>query len=81
MLPSMNIVAYIRVSTDKQAEDGCGLDVQRDAVRSWARAHGHRVVLWTSDEGVSGSNGLDAREGLADALRALRTSAADALVT
>jgi DNA invertase Pin-like site-specific DNA recombinase len=78
MLPRMNIVAYLRVSTDKQAEEGCGLDVQRDAIRSWARARGHRVVLWTSDEGISGSNGLDAREGLADALRALRTSAAAA---
>jgi DNA invertase Pin-like site-specific DNA recombinase len=75
----MNIVAYVRVSTDKQAEDGCGLDVQRDAIRLWARAHGHRVMLWTADEGISGSNGLDEREGLADALRALRTNAADAV--
>jgi len=80
MMRVMNIVAYLRVSTEKQAEEGCGLDVQRDSIRSWARANDHRVVLWTADEGVSGSNGLDARVGLADALRALRTSAADALV-
>ncbi len=80
MLPPMNIVAYIRVSTDRQAELGLGLDVQRAAIRSWAQSNGYRIVLWTADEGVSGSNGLDAREGLADALRALRTCAADALV-
>ena len=52
------LVAYLRVSTETQL-DGLGLDVQRKSIRQWARANRHRVVLWTSDEGVSGSNGLD----------------------
>ena len=70
----MNVIAYLRVSTDQQAERGLGLDVQRTAIRAWAKTHGRRVVLWTADEGVSGSNGLDSRVGLADALDALKAA-------
>lgn len=66
------LAAYIRVSTDRQAEEGLGLDVQRQAIRAWAKENGHRIALWTSDEGVSGSNGLDTRQGLLDALGALQ---------
>lgn len=76
----MNLTAYLRVSTDRQAEHGLGLDVQRAAITAWAKAHDHRVTMWTADEGVSGSNGLDARVGLAEALDALRTHAVGALV-
>jgi DNA invertase Pin-like site-specific DNA recombinase len=76
----MKLVAYLRVSTDTQALDGLGLEVQRSAIRTWAHEGGHRIVLWTSDEGVSGSNGLDNRIGLLDALSALRYGSATALV-
>jgi DNA invertase Pin-like site-specific DNA recombinase len=37
-------------------------------------------VLWCRDEGVSGSNGLDTRVALPEALRVLRTGTADGLV-
>jgi DNA invertase Pin-like site-specific DNA recombinase len=76
----LRVVGYLRVSTDKQAEEGLGLDVQEQAIRTWAKSTGHRVVAWFRDEGVSGSNGLDARDGLAEALDALRTRAAGGLV-
>jgi DNA invertase Pin-like site-specific DNA recombinase len=76
----VRLVAYLRVSTDRQAEEGLGLEVQEQAIRSWARTHKHRVVLWARDEGVSGSNGLDTREGLLDALSALKEGAATGLV-
>jgi DNA invertase Pin-like site-specific DNA recombinase len=36
--------------------------------------------LWARDEGVSGSNGLDTREGLADALEALKSRQASGLI-
>jgi DNA invertase Pin-like site-specific DNA recombinase len=68
----VRLVAYLRVSTDRQAEEGLGLEVQEQAIRSWAKGEGHRVVLWCSDEGVSGSNGLEDRVALSDALQALR---------
>lgn len=76
----MKLVAYLRVSTDRQAEEGFGLDAQRDAVRKWARTNGHRVVVWTSDEGVSGSNGIDTRRGLLEALNAIEDRQADGLI-
>lgn len=66
------ITAYLRVSTDRQAEEGLGLEIQEQAIRQWATAGGYRIGLWTRDEGVSGSNGLDTREGLSEALGALK---------
>jgi DNA invertase Pin-like site-specific DNA recombinase len=76
----VKVVAYLRVSTDRQAEEGLGLEVQEQAIRAWAKAHGHKVVCWTRDEGVSGSNGLDTRVGLGDALEALRERRAAGVV-
>lgn len=76
----MRVVGYLRVSTDRQAERGHGLDVQRQAIQKWAKANKHRVVLWCVDEGVSGSNGLDTRDALPDALHALRAGDATAVV-
>ncbi len=68
----MKLVAYLRVSTDRQAEHGLGLDVQEAAIKAWAKQNGHRIVLWTRDEGVSGSNGLETREALPEALGAVQ---------
>ena len=76
----MKLIAYLRVSTDRQAEDGLGLDVQEQAIRCWAAALGHRVVAWHRDAGVSGSHALGEREGLHDALACLRDGAGDGLV-
>ena len=76
----MKLVAYLRVSTDRQAEEGLGLKVQEQGIRRWARSGGHRVAVWCRDEGVSGSNGIDQRVGLLDALTALKEHRADALV-
>jgi DNA invertase Pin-like site-specific DNA recombinase len=75
----MKVIEYLRVSTDSQAEKGLGLDMQRRAIREWAKAEGHRVVAWYSDEGISGSNGLDTRPGLAAAFQELHDGRADAL--
>ena len=38
------IVAYYRVSTKKQGESGLGLEAQRDAVTTFAKAEGFNVV-------------------------------------
>lgn len=76
----MRVVAYIRVSTDKQAVEGLGLDVQREQIRRWAKASGHRVVAWEADEGVSGAKGFTEREGLAAALQGICEGGAAGLV-
>jgi DNA invertase Pin-like site-specific DNA recombinase len=75
----VKVAAYLRVSTDLQAEKGLGLDVQREAIKQWAKSNGHRIVLWASDEGVSGSNGLDSRVGLLDAMSAVKNDGVGAI--
>jgi DNA invertase Pin-like site-specific DNA recombinase len=76
----MKLIAYLRVSTDKQAEEGYGLDVQAADVKQWAKDHGHKIVDVLTDDGVSGSNGLDTREALPEALLALGAGRASGLL-
>jgi DNA invertase Pin-like site-specific DNA recombinase len=76
----MRLLAYLRVSTQQQAEHGMGLDVQRAHIKEWASRCGHKIVGWESDEGLSGSNGLEVRIGLYSALRAIEEGEAEGLV-
>lgn len=70
-----NAVAYERVSTDRQAEEGFGLDVQDQQIRAWCERNGHRLVTVYRDEGISGTKDTADRPGLAKALTALEGSA------
>ncbi len=63
----MRLVAYLRISSTTQLE-GFGLDVQRKAVRQWAKAHGHRIIAEYVDAGISGATDAVDRPGLSDAL-------------
>lgn len=76
----MRVVAYLRVSTERQVRDGYGLKSQEADIRRWAKAEGHRIVQWCRDEGISGANGIDTREGLYDALAAIKVRSVDAIV-
>lgn len=50
------IRAYVRVSTDRQAESGLGLDAQRAAIEGWARSQQIPLadIVWHVDAGRSG---------------------------
>lgn len=76
----MRLVAYIRVSTDRQAEKGFGLDVQRQTVKAWAKAHGHRLILIACDEGISGTKEAADRPGLTEALQTLQEGRGEGLL-
>jgi DNA invertase Pin-like site-specific DNA recombinase len=67
----MRLAAYIRVSSATQL-DGNGLDIQRTAIKRWAKANGHTIAQWCADEGVSGATDAVDRPGLAEALQLLR---------
>jgi DNA invertase Pin-like site-specific DNA recombinase len=75
----MRVISYTRVSTEQQAE-GYGLATQEQSIKGWAKTHSHKIVAAYSDEGISGSNGLDTRPGLAQAFRDLEAGQAEALV-
>lgn len=62
----MKVVAYLRVSTEKQAEEGVSLDVQRARCAAWCEATGYELVETVVDGGVSAKT-LD-RPGLKKAL-------------
>ena len=76
----VKLIGYVRVSTDRQAEHGLGLDVQRAAINAWAKAEGHKITDWQEDAGESGANGLDSRPGLKAAFIALENGEANGLV-
>src|SRR4051794_29521697 len=56
-------VGYIRVSTEEQATNGHGLDVQHRAIRSFAESQGYTLVDVISDAGVSGAKRPEDRPG------------------
>ena len=57
------IIGYCRVSTDNQKEEGT-INLQREALKDYARQRGYELVKVFEDEGVSG--GLEDRPGLAE---------------
>jgi DNA invertase Pin-like site-specific DNA recombinase len=63
--PSRVVVAYLRVSTDRQGINGLGMDAQRAAVRAFAQQHNAPIVA-EYREAESGRNA--ARPELAKAI-------------
>src|SRR4051812_47679375 len=74
------VIGYVRVSTAEQAATGFGLEVQRRAIRAFCKAKHLRLLATLADEGESGSNGLDRRQGLAQVLARVEAGEAEALV-
>lgn len=70
----MKIIGYLRVSTDQQVESGLGLDAQRASCEEYARKAGLDVEEFFKDEGLSGSLSLEKRQGMLDAINALKKS-------
>src|SRR3954463_2770787 len=75
----MRVVAYTRVSTREQAEDGHGLDAQRAQLTAQATARGWEIVAFCEDKGLSGAS-MEGRNELARAILMVETGEADALM-
>jgi len=68
----MKHAIYLRVSTDEQVDSKAGLNAQLDACQEYRRKNGGLDDMNIfSDEGLSGSSGLDKRPGLLDAINNL----------
>lgn len=77
----MRLVGYLRVSTEKQVDDGFGLDIQEKVIRRWCRQQGHTLgrALYR-DEGRSGAYDAPDRPGLTDALNEVEDQTAGGIV-
>lgn len=76
--PLTRVVGYVRVSTERQAEEGISLEAQRAKLRAHCAAHDLTLVAIEADEGASAKT-LD-RPGLQRALSMLREGRSDALL-
>lgn len=77
----MKVVAYYRVSTDKQAASGLGLEAQQSAVETFCATKGWEIVSSHIDEGVSGKTETLDRPSLVEALTSIHSNKAEVLVS
>lgn len=77
--PGAKAVAYLRVSTDEQADSGAGLAAQRTAVEAEAARRGWTLVAVEVDAGASGKS-IAGRPALAAALRIVASGEAEVLL-
>jgi site-specific DNA recombinase len=64
-------IGYIRVSTEKQANEGVSLEAQEARINAWCIANGYELVRVYVDAGISGKR-MDTRKELLAALAALK---------
>ena len=48
-------IGYIRVSTEKQANEGVSLEAQEAKIVTWCKANGYELVKVYVDAGISGA--------------------------
>ena len=72
------VVGYVRVSTDEQADSGAGLEAQRTAIRVECARRGWNLIAIHED--AASARTLAARPGLAAALQAIEANGASALI-
>lgn len=68
-------VGYIRVSTEKQANEGVSLEAQKAKIEAWCKANGYELQRVYVDAGISGKR-MDTRKELLAALAILKNGMA-----
>jgi site-specific DNA recombinase len=76
----MNLIGYVRVSTEEQAREGVSLGQQLTRLGAYCDLHGHLLVASYSDEGVSASVPVSKRPGGRLMLDALKRADVDGVV-
>lgn len=81
----MNVIGYVRVSTQGQVKDGYSLSYQQDEIRSYCEQQGWHLVQVFTDEGISGAKvdeeALEVeREGFQDMLTYVSSHKVDYVV-
>lgn len=76
----MNLIGYVRVSTDEQAREGLSLGQQPDQLAAGCALHGHTLDTVLRDEGVSASVPLAKRAGGRKLLELLKQPGIDGVI-
>ncbi len=74
------LIAYLRVSRQHQEDNGMGLDVQRAAIKEWAKKNKAMVLEEHKEVDISGAAEIEHRTGFLDALSALHHHKADGII-
>jgi len=74
------VVAYVRVSTEEQANEGVSLEAQEVRIRAYCQLRGLELVDVVVDAGVSAGKPLASREGGARVLDLVRRKQVGAVV-
>src|SRR4051812_48795548 len=77
-----NVIAYYRVSTDRQRRSGLGIEARRTAVHRFAEGEGLRIAAeYVEAETGKGADALDRRPQLAAALASAKTAKCSVLAS
>jgi DNA invertase Pin-like site-specific DNA recombinase len=77
-----SIVAYLRVSTQKQGASGLGIEAQREAIRRFAEVERYQIAdTFTEVETGKGADALERRPQLAAAIEAARRAKCPVVVS
>lgn len=71
------VIGYCRVSTEEQGRDGASLDAQERAIREYAEGRGWDVKIIRE---IASGRSMSRRPGIREALAALRSGEASALI-
>lgn len=75
----MKAIAYIRVSTQDQVNEGVSLDNQRQRIETYCQYKGFDLVGFVADEGISGGKNK-ARPGFIELLNQIESGDIDVIV-
>src|SRR6187200_857835 len=77
-----SVVAYLRVSTQRQQRSGLGIEAQRATITRFAEGEGLTIIAeYVEAETGKGADALDRRPQLAAALKAARSAKCSVLVS
>lgn len=64
-------IGYIRVSTEKQVNEGMSLEAQQERITQWCHDNGYELAQVFVDAGISGKN-MSKRPGVQQAMAAMK---------
>ena len=75
-----SVAAYIRVSTEDQAESGLGMDAQRTRCKAMTLVKGWPEPIFYEDDGISGTKEVNKRPGLSRMIDDIKSGGIEAVI-